>query len=157
MSKCRNIIFATELRRQPYSRNQGFIISEYMNLRKTPNAITLTKIKKITPQKVTLPCMEIKFGAALQKKYFCSLTLLFSLLCAIFYPMKIIKLPKCEDLFISQVSQIFATEPEYHIFSFNGTVVSFENFTHLRAIIASASSLIFSPSPSRTITSKQLS
>jgi hypothetical protein len=56
------IFFAMELRRQPYSRNQGLIISEYMHLRKTTNAITLTKIKKITPKKVTLPCMEIKFG-----------------------------------------------------------------------------------------------
>jgi hypothetical protein len=61
-ANCRNIIFATERRRQPYSRNQGLIISEYMNLRKTLNAITLTKIKKTTPQKVILPCMEIKFG-----------------------------------------------------------------------------------------------
>lgn len=43
------------------------------------------------------------------------------------------------------------------IFSFDGTVVSFENFTPLRAIMASESSLISSPSPSRTITSKQLS
>ena len=46
---------------------------------------------------------------------------------------------------------------EDQIFSFDGTVVSFENFTPLRAIIASESSLISSPSPSRTITSKQLS
>jgi hypothetical protein len=61
-ANCRNIIFATERRRQPYSRNQGLIISEYMNLRKTLNAITLTKIKKTTPQTVILPCMEIKFG-----------------------------------------------------------------------------------------------
>jgi hypothetical protein len=44
-----------------------------------------------------------------------------------------------------------------HTFSFDGTVVSFENFTPFRAIIDSSTSLILSPSPSRTITSKQFS